>query len=624
MPLLSLSSPAHLLLLSLLLLLLTHLLTYLPLRPLDDLLDRLLPPTSPQTSVLLIDIDERSLATLGPWPWSRSLQSRLIDALTQAGVRLQIWDLLWHPEPTPDDPLLTDALRRAHPPPIAALVPVLDPRVPNPPREGHLPPAPPCRPGDPLALGYLAPPPILTAHLSLGHIAPTFDADGKLRRIPAWVCLENRRFPALPLAAALALGVLSPEQAADRRHLTLLRPPDHRTWPTIPADLLLADALSPHQRAQLRGAITLIGSTALGVADRIPTPLDPVTPGLAIHAHLLDQLLAPSSPLPPPLTPLLPPLVALLALLPLLLSPILPSRSSHSPPALPPFSLLLLPSLLVLPLTLLLAHLLAQPVSAAPLLAHLLLLLLLLLNHHRQLRRERHRLLTLLTQLLPEPLSAQIAQSPPDHLHLLHLPNATAIALELRNLDRLLPPHLDPSPSSPHPAHLTLIALLDAIAAHLDTALAPYHPRIHTLGAGRWRILLSDPLPDPTALLTTLAHLLDQLQHHLDRTPTPTPDPPQLALTLTVATGPLLEALIGRGRARTRHLAGPLLETLDALLDLAPDLAAPLLAPRSLLPPHAPLPPGWRPLGTFLLPPAPLPIDLIAYLGSPSPKGDNS
>lgn len=43
------------------------------------------PATSPDLAV--ITIDDPSLATLGPWPWSREILARMIDTLTMAGTR---------------------------------------------------------------------------------------------------------------------------------------------------------------------------------------------------------------------------------------------------------------------------------------------------------------------------------------------------------------------------------------------------------------------------------------------------------------------------------------------------------------------------------------------------------
>jgi len=38
-------------------------------------------------TVVVVDVDERSLAVLGPWPWPRAAQAQLLDAIAAAGAR---------------------------------------------------------------------------------------------------------------------------------------------------------------------------------------------------------------------------------------------------------------------------------------------------------------------------------------------------------------------------------------------------------------------------------------------------------------------------------------------------------------------------------------------------------
>ncbi len=44
--------------------------------------------------------------------------------------------------------------------------------------------------------------------------------------------------------------------------------------------------------AEVRGRIVLVGSSATGLQDLHPTPLSPATPGVLIHAQVIEQLLA--------------------------------------------------------------------------------------------------------------------------------------------------------------------------------------------------------------------------------------------------------------------------------------------------------------------------------------------
>ncbi|WP_267124970.1 CHASE2 domain-containing protein, partial [Xanthomonas sacchari] len=70
-------------------------------------------PADPR--MLLIAIDDRSLQTLGQWPWRRDLHAHLLDRLSAAGTERVALDLLFS-EPdlqhADDDARLAAALRR--------------------------------------------------------------------------------------------------------------------------------------------------------------------------------------------------------------------------------------------------------------------------------------------------------------------------------------------------------------------------------------------------------------------------------------------------------------------------------------------------------------------------------
>ena len=60
--------------------------------------------------VVIVDIDEASLNSLGQWPWPRSLVAKLVDQITAAGAAVIGFDVVF-PEPDRTSPaLLADAL----------------------------------------------------------------------------------------------------------------------------------------------------------------------------------------------------------------------------------------------------------------------------------------------------------------------------------------------------------------------------------------------------------------------------------------------------------------------------------------------------------------------------------
>lgn len=68
----------------------------------------------PDARILIVQIDEASLAELGRWPWPRSVHARLIDRLTEGNVAQIGYDVLFVEPSTPeDDAELADALGRS-------------------------------------------------------------------------------------------------------------------------------------------------------------------------------------------------------------------------------------------------------------------------------------------------------------------------------------------------------------------------------------------------------------------------------------------------------------------------------------------------------------------------------
>ena len=64
------------------------------------------------------------------------------------------------------------------------------------------------------------------------------------------------------------------------------------TFPQISFADIYNDNLTDEQREQLRGSITMIGLTAIGVNDIRPTPFDSTIDGVEVHASALDNILS--------------------------------------------------------------------------------------------------------------------------------------------------------------------------------------------------------------------------------------------------------------------------------------------------------------------------------------------
>ncbi len=133
--------------------------------------------------VAVVGIDQQSLERIGPWPWPRRVQARLIDRLATAGAQVIGYDVLLA-GPSPDDPAGDRALEAA----VARAGNVVLPVAAEPPAAGQ-------PPVELLPFGRL---PELAG--ALGHAHLRADADGRLRRLQLAAGIGEAHWPAFALA----------------------------------------------------------------------------------------------------------------------------------------------------------------------------------------------------------------------------------------------------------------------------------------------------------------------------------------------------------------------------------------------------------------------------------------
>lgn len=277
----------------------------------------------PERRVVVVDIDEASLARVGAWPWPRDASARLAVALQRAGAAVVVFDIVFA-DAMPGDEALADAWRGV--PVVGGQIFSLDPAVR--PAVGVVAGATAdaaCPPFAPVSQGYIAnASSLMAAAPAVGHLTPVVERDGVVRRVPALVCHEGRAYPALPLAALWraaqpGAGAGAPDwmvqpRAVDndgafwRPHARLVSaslpgvsvPVDESGAVRVPYRLQreaftavsAADVLAGTADAGVfRGAVVLVGATAFGIGDTVATPLAAVASGLEVHAQLLVGLL---------------------------------------------------------------------------------------------------------------------------------------------------------------------------------------------------------------------------------------------------------------------------------------------------------------------------------------------
>lgn len=242
--------------------------------------------TAPEQRVLVIDIDESSVAQQA-WPWPRARIADLIELALADGARGVGLDIMFEkPADAPGDARL--AMLAAHGPVVLAQLFDYD-HGDAPLASGRLVAGLPARGrADAMdAHGYLANHAgFAQAHFA-GNIGVLPDADGTLRRLPMFTIFQGRVYPTLSLALLQCCGGTT----ATLPLRPVERIPYARDWPAydvVKAADLLEGRMPP---GMARGRLVLIGSSSLSIGDRVSTPLGANSPGLLVHASMLTSLL---------------------------------------------------------------------------------------------------------------------------------------------------------------------------------------------------------------------------------------------------------------------------------------------------------------------------------------------
>jgi adenylate cyclase len=301
-----------------------------------DLFQVLHPREATERPVVIVDIDEKSLRAIGQWPWPRTRVADLITRLTQMGALVVAFDIVFA-EPDrmspsvaaeafrdldeatrtklralpSNDSVLADALRQSH---VVLGESGLPFAVPQP--EGTQPPIGlATMGGDPRRYllnfpGLLRNVPLLEQAASgRGLFTIRAERDGIVRRVPIVMQAQGAIMPSLTLEM---LRVVSGSN-------TVLIRSDHAGVQnaSVPGFVIPTDRngqlwihFAPHDAARYVSAadvldgrvppervarrLVLIGTSAVGLLDSKTTPIDPVMPGVEVHAQVLENVLTDS------------------------------------------------------------------------------------------------------------------------------------------------------------------------------------------------------------------------------------------------------------------------------------------------------------------------------------------
>jgi len=302
-----------------------------------DLYVKAKPRERTQLPVAIVDIDEKSMATIGQWPWPRTLLAELVGKATAAGAVAIAFDIVFA-EPdrlsparyadsavglsaavreelrslASNDAVMAGAMKRARvvvgqsglptkPAAVTAMQPIRTPIA--------------TIGGDPTRfLPYY--PGILrnvdaiestAAGRGLFSIRPEFD--GIIRRIALFSAADDGLHPALSIellriatggnafalksnaagiASVVVGGVEVPTDSNGRIWVNYTR---HDRGRYVSAADIINGAVPP---GRLAGHLLLVGTSAVGLGDLRATPLDPGMPGVEVHAQLLETILSKS------------------------------------------------------------------------------------------------------------------------------------------------------------------------------------------------------------------------------------------------------------------------------------------------------------------------------------------
>ncbi len=234
--------------------------------------------SEPAPDVVVVAIDELSFAEVGmAWPWPRSLHAALIDQLAEGGARSIVLDILFD-VPAADaggDQALAEAMDRARTVILASHLAVVEDR-------------------NYAVTQWKDPVPELAATArAIGAIQLPFDPDGSIRR--AQLTIDGR--PSLAFTAvSQGTGFQLPEGLdLSTPHLFRFNGPPRRGVATVSYYQAL-DAKNSLPPGVFKGKHVFVGR-ALEAApvddgqDHFTTPVGRLTPGVEVHATILDALL---------------------------------------------------------------------------------------------------------------------------------------------------------------------------------------------------------------------------------------------------------------------------------------------------------------------------------------------
>lgn len=277
----------------------THLIVVMERKTYDLMMRYRYNAPAPDRDIVIIDIDEKSLAAMakdyGRWPWPRQVLAELVQGIEQQQPAAIVFDVLFsdadvvNPESDAYFNRAMAATRNTYFPYLR-----LDRRndklsqvTPS-----MLPGAQKLAGDESVESGIAVvlprfPALIESGRLGLHNVEP--DRDSVIRNFRPWLDEHGWRLPSVPLAVAIGLGW--PRPAEDRFLINWRGVPFSYTFASfsdVYEDLLRKEKRRPSD--EFAGKVVLIGSTAPSLFDIKATPMASIHPGVEILANVIDNL----------------------------------------------------------------------------------------------------------------------------------------------------------------------------------------------------------------------------------------------------------------------------------------------------------------------------------------------
>ena len=270
-----------------------------------DLRFKIRPSQVVTDKVVIIEIAEDSLNSMGQWPIDRRYYAALTDVLSKAEVDSIVFDILFsqHSKPASDSAFTESAKNSKN-----VYLPVAL-RLTEHEKVGPFPKAKSIE-SEPFKE-------LLNSARGVGHINATTDIDGKRRRVPLFISYQGKVIPQLSFLAlsdslGISIGDMKVESSNSIRvNKDIAIPIDDEgqliinyagKWGEAFKHYSFVDILTSFRDIQngktpaidlneLKGKICIVGLTAVGTHDLNPIPLEERYPMVGLHANLINTIL---------------------------------------------------------------------------------------------------------------------------------------------------------------------------------------------------------------------------------------------------------------------------------------------------------------------------------------------